>query len=294
MTMTLEHPAAEDLGRFAEGTLDDAGRAAIVAHIADCDECRVVVVDSAEFVGPVIVHSDRRWWMATAAALVIIVAGAGFLYIKTRDRLAKVKDDYGQLKYRPIEARLSGVAYVPRNTMRGPGDETEELALTIMRDEAAEAAKLRGNAPTISHVRGVALLLGAKVEESIPQLQEAATREPNKLQYQVDLAAALIAAGHRDPRKLERAFEVSDRAVRLSQSSTQSRFNRALRVIHLAFHETGQSEALFNRALALELLGRTRDAIKAYDDYLAVDRSSRWAIEAKRHQESLRLQLPQS
>jgi len=43
MTMTLAHPAAEDLGRFVEGTLDDAGRAAVVTHIADCDEFSILL-----------------------------------------------------------------------------------------------------------------------------------------------------------------------------------------------------------------------------------------------------------
>ena len=52
MTLLLAHPDAEDLGRFVEGTLDDPERAAIVEHIADCDDCRILVVDAAEFVEP--------------------------------------------------------------------------------------------------------------------------------------------------------------------------------------------------------------------------------------------------
>jgi len=64
--MTLAIPR-RGLGRFVEGTLGEHERKAIVAHIADCDECRIVVVDAAEFVEPAIVHSERRWWMSAAA-----------------------------------------------------------------------------------------------------------------------------------------------------------------------------------------------------------------------------------
>jgi hypothetical protein len=57
VTLLLAHPEAEDLGRFVEGTLADHERAAIVDHIADCDDCRMLIVDAAEFIEPANVES---------------------------------------------------------------------------------------------------------------------------------------------------------------------------------------------------------------------------------------------
>jgi anti-sigma factor ChrR (cupin superfamily) len=43
---TLTHPDAEDLGRFIEGTLDEpAARTVVIDHVADCDECRIIIAD---------------------------------------------------------------------------------------------------------------------------------------------------------------------------------------------------------------------------------------------------------
>jgi tetratricopeptide (TPR) repeat protein len=272
MTMTLAHPAAEDLGRFVEGTLDDAGRAAVVAHIADCDECRILVVDAAEFVEPAVEHSDRRWWVAVAAVL-IIVAGIGtFTYREYRNPLSNVEEAYGQLKSRPIEARLSEFPYVPWHAMRGDSDDRDPT-MSIVQGEAAGAIELRRNDARTLHARGIGFLLAGSAEESIAPLQAAATREPHNAKYQSDLAAALIAAARGDHAKLQIALAVCDRALQIDPRAP---------------------EALFNRATALEQLEKTLEAIAAYDQYLTVDPASPWASEAKGNRDRLQesLQTP--
>jgi hypothetical protein len=280
MTMTLAHPPAEDLGRFAEGTLDDAGRAAIITHIADCDDCRVVVVDATEMAEPQVVHSDWRRWMSVAAATFLVVAGAGFLFYENHDPLTKVTDAYGQLKNRPIETRLSGVAYVPRITMRGPDDETD-LPLMILQGEAETATALRGENAKTLHARGVGFLLIGKADEAISLLQAAVSKDQNNPRYLNDLAAALIVVGTRDSQKYEHV------------PSNQPSLRRALticdRVIQI---DPVSPEALFNRAKALELLGSREDVIKAYDRYLAVDSSSGWAREIRQSLDFLRSSPP--
>ena len=69
--MLLAHPEPETLGRFVEGTLDDPERAAIVQHIADCDECRILVVDAAELTEPAKIER-HKWWMGVAASLMLV------------------------------------------------------------------------------------------------------------------------------------------------------------------------------------------------------------------------------
>jgi len=297
MTPPLTHPPAEDLGRFVEGTLDDAARTAIVAHIADCDECRMVVVDAAEFIEPIVVHTERKWWAAAAAAIVVTLGGT-FAWQTLSNPLAQVIEASANLKSRPIEARLSGFPHVARSTMRGPAENDDEL---ITLEAKADAVLERhGDDPRMQHAKGIARLLAAQARfaeasrqlaesatgeqkdaieaarrdfvaerrAAIDLLQSAAIRVPEKASYQSDLAAALIET--RDTANLNRAVDIC---------------NRALQVDHRS------PEALFNRAIALQELSDPRKAIAAFKLYLTVDSSSPWADEAKQHIANLQLSL---
>jgi len=254
MTMTLAHPAAEDLGRFVEGTLDDTGRAAVVTHIADCDECRIVVVDTAELGEPTTVHLDRRRWLAMAAAVVLFAAIGTFTYDKYRNPLTEVYDAYGKLPKRPVEARLSGVRFVPWVANRGPNDDSD-APLMILQWKAANVTKLRGKDGKTLHARGVAHLLIGDAETATIELSQAANAEPAKAQYWNDLAVAQIAARHPDA-----ALSATERSLAITPPL---------------------QEARFNRALALEALGKRGDAHQAFEQYLATDRASPWAREAQ-------------
>lgn len=278
MTMLLAHPAAEDLGRFIEGTLDDAGRASIVEHIADCDECRVVVVDSVEFIEPA--HTaDRRGWLAAAAAIAIVLGGV-FTWYALRDPLTPVIEATAQLRWRPVDARLSGFTYRERHSFRGGDQEETDPATYQLAGKVGEVMERRGDDARTLHAKGIALLVSAasnddpkrivaQRKEAVDLLESAARREPNNASYQSDLAGGLIATG--DPANLRSAVDVSNRALQIDRHS---------------------AEASFNRAKAFESLNQTEKAISAYKAYLDVDSSSEWAKEAKERLETLRLTLP--
>jgi len=286
MTMTLAHPAAEDLGRFVEGTLDDAGRAAVVTHIADCDECRIVVVDVAEFVEPAVEHSDRRWWVATAAAVAILV-GATFIWNAQRDPLTPVIEASAHQTKRHVEARLSGFQHRDWSALRGGGDQSEsDLQESELIVKIAEVLDRQGDDPKTLHAKGVALLLEATIDkESKPSeilekrdravrtLRAAATGAPTNPRYQSDLAAAMIATGQQDPGKLQSAVRICDQALRIDPRSREALFNRAL-----AFDSLARETADKNQE---------RKAIAAYDRYLAVDSSSPWSNEARNNRERI-------
>ena len=297
MTLLLAHPEAEDLGRFVEGTLDENERKAIVAHIADCDECRMAVVDAAEFVEPAVVHSERRWWVAAAATIAIAIAGSG-TYIwhahAQHDPLEPMIKASARLSS-PIEARLSGFNWVAaRRTMRGSSEtDPERLLLEV---EAYEVLKRHGDDPRMQHAKGVARLLTAQTKlaetmeqlgdgaiaerkdaveaarrefvveqnDAIALLQSAAVRVPDNASYQTDLAAALIET--RELANLNRAVNACDQALQIDRRSP---------------------EALFNRAVALRSLPDAKKAIAAFNLYLTVDPSSPWANEARRSIEGL-------
>jgi hypothetical protein len=295
MTTTLTHPAAEDIGRFIEGTLDEPGRAAMVAHIADCDECRIIVVDATEFFAkehliddhPIPQHNvNGRWWMAAAAAVAIAIGGVWIVGVR-RDPLAPVREASTKLQSRLVAARLSGFGYVPKNTMRGPGESTDLAAYQVVA-KADEVLQQHGENSKMRHAKGVALLLKVEAElpeygennaqdneareelvkqrnEAVANLQAAAAREPDNAAFESDLAAALIATG--DAKNINLAAEICNRLVQRPSPSL---------------------EALFNRAIALEVAGKTPDAIAAYQRYLKADSKSEWAKEARDRVENLR------
>jgi tetratricopeptide (TPR) repeat protein len=290
MTATLTHPAAENLGRFIEGTLEEPERAAVVEHVADCDDCRIIVVDASEFFAkehliddqPVLQHNvSGRWWMAAAAAVAIAVAGVGLVDAR-RDPLAPVINASSKLHTRLVAARLSGFSYVaPKRPLRGGKGDTDP-GVNQVAVEADEVLHRRGDNARMQHAKGVAGLLLVEAEladrddndtsdqsslfkerkAAIDKLQSAANEAPDNAAYLSDLAAALMANG--DPQSLVQALAACNKALQVDRRS---------------------ADALFNRAKVLDLMARTpsdqTDVVNAYSSYIDVDPSSPWANEAR-------------
>ena len=310
MTTTLTHPTAEDLGCFIEGTLDDQARAAIVEHLADCDDCRITVVDAVEFAEPAAFDekvavkqsaSGGLWWMTAAAAIAIAVGGV-WLVDAGRNPKAKMIEASTHLEARPVAARLDGFGYLPpKPSLRGGSGSTDPAAAQVEL-AAADVLNRSGNDARMQNAKGVAQLLyyEAQLAErdadttdesraerqklvdqrnaAIPMLASAAKGAPDKATYLSDLAAALIAKGDRP--SLQQAVNVCDHARQI---------------------DPGSADALFNRAKALDLLSHTpleqelelelAEAIKAYKLYVKVDPSSPWAAEARDRLKSLNNEL---
>jgi tetratricopeptide (TPR) repeat protein len=273
VTMLLAHPEAEDLGRFVEGTLDESERAAIVDHLADCDDCRMLVVDAAEFVEEPAKTESGRWWMGIAAAVVIAVSVASFWYA-SRDPLAPMIEASSHLKARPTEARLAGFSFVALNRMRGPKESDIDIPSLRLDQEIGDVLERRGDNVKMLHAKGIAHLLAASTateaneirserSNALALLQAAADRAPDNAAYQTDLAAALLTAGDKNSRDLAIAH-----------------LKKALTI------DPRNPEALFNQALALRD-SNPKAAIPAFQRYLAVDPSSPWADEAKTNLENL-------
>ncbi|MEA2337010.1 MAG: hypothetical protein QOE82_1017, partial [Thermoanaerobaculia bacterium] len=174
MTLLLAHPTDENLGRFVEGTLEEPERAAIVAHIADCDDCRILVVDSATFTEPAKTES-RKWWMGVAASIVI-AAGSYSFWSMSQEPLTAMIEDSAKVSNGPIESRLHAFRYGPRRTNRGGDDETE-TAVYNLQGKAAEVLDRKGDAPKIVHARGVAHLLIAATARQNDQIDISAERK---------------------------------------------------------------------------------------------------------------------
>jgi tetratricopeptide (TPR) repeat protein len=261
-------PSDETLAAFVEGRLDDARRAAVVAHLATCAECRDIVVATSEFQrseeegGHLVTGRFGRgaWWLAAAAAAAAVIV---FLFLQPFRRagieeLVKASDT---LETRTVDGRLAGgFAYKPRPRVTRSGDgEALDPAFPLLR----AADKVLNSEPT-DHDRGVALLLLERRDEAIKALESAHARANADAGVAVDLATALIARGTQPD--LVRALELSDGAWRSAK----------------------MPEAAWNRALALEYLRREPEAIEAWNEYLRVDPDSKWSAEAERNLGRLR------
>jgi Flp pilus assembly protein TadD len=133
----------------------------------------------------------------------------------------------------------------------------------------AAAAKVAERAeknptPRNLHDLGVANILAGEPDAAISALESVVNAEPSSARL-VDLAAAFLTRGHEDD--VQRALEAATKAWTMERTPS----------------------AAWNRALALERLGRNQDAVAAWSEYLALDPSSEWSSEAKQRIADLQL-----
>jgi len=209
--------------------------------------------------------------LATAACLGLI-AGTGNLPASRRPHrelqamMAAVGTD------RPIEGRLSGgFSYGPvRGSVRSGAPSAQALSPDLRIAAASSEKALSGvGTPEVLHALGVIGLMVGDLDRAVPMIEQAVEQSRSDARMLSDLSAAYLARAARDQRPLDltKALAAVDRAVRANPELT---------------------EALFNRALALERLALVEQARTAWEDYLRIDDESGWADEARAHLNALR------
>jgi tetratricopeptide (TPR) repeat protein len=115
---------------------------------------------------------------------------------------------------------------------------------------------------------GVVFILTGDSDRAIEALERACNGQPSDVQCWNDLSVAYLARAERtdDQDDLLRALAAADRSL-----SADPRL----------------AEALFNRAIALERLSRTQEAIEAWTSAQQNDPQSPWADEARSHLQGL-------
>ncbi|MEA2463519.1 MAG: hypothetical protein QOJ98_1266, partial [Acidobacteriota bacterium] len=218
-------------------------------------------MDEADNVVPITKRTGWRVALASAAvaAGLVVVFGPMIRTRLTGPSVETVVAAGEKSPYRPSPGRLSiEVPYKrPKPVLRNGGGEEPPLVDSEVPSEVygvvedLEAA----NRPD-PHARGVAYLMEFKPKEAIPHLREAAKTDQAAI---TDLAAALIASG---------GDEELTEAIKLSEGSRTP-------------------TALWNRAMALHNLRDEKSALQAWKDYLAVDPTSPWAVEAREKMQDL-------
>lgn len=283
----LRHPDAERLAEYTDGLLADEGRAEIERHLADCEDCRAVVVDTMAFLtsatgklesvtqSTVISFPSRRWLtratalvaMAAALLFAVRVAGPGWMLGPRADRpeLQELIATVAGQPTRPVEGRLTGgFKYAPPpSPTRGPGDREMPPEVRIAAARLEQVASGDQPSPTALADLGVALLTLGDVNKAIDALERAVAQRPDA-RYESDLAAAYLARARRQGSQADwqKGLDASERALKINPDLI---------------------EAWFNRAIAVEGAAMSPGDVKqAWQDYLKRDSSSDWAREHQR------------
>lgn len=276
---------AELLACYVDGRTTRAERSTVEAHLARCEGCYFVFSETVQAQPTqadafLEASEDRNRWrrwisrlasgLAAAAALVITVQifGPGFPRVDRPDLNVALDQLAAAMgAYRPLEPRLSGgFPHRPMEPVKRSVTSDQEAPLGVRQARViVETGALRSG-PGGDAQRALALmhLMTGRPQRAIEILAPiAATSSDAGLL--TDTAAAYLARRHAGD--LERALDVAERAVKL---------------------DPVRADAWFNLALAAEAMGRTARALEAWTVSLALDPSSGWADEARRHLEKLK------
>jgi tetratricopeptide (TPR) repeat protein len=203
--------------------------------------------------------------LATAAAVWLVVSPPAAIVRwwdpAARPELREIVRAVGSR--RAVEGRLSGgFAWGPvPSATRGVAGTADTPEMQIAAARLAQAAASRRDARTLAAL-GVARLASGDLDQSIAHLEEAVALDQRSAYAWSDLSAAYLARATRpgSAADVPRALEAAERALAADPKVV---------------------EAQFNKALALERLGRASLAADAWRAYLRLDSASPWASEAR-------------
>ena len=261
-------PSLETIGAFVDGRLMERERETIADHLASCEACYFVFSEAARTQvvakpkGDVVPFPRRVTWQLAmsglaAAAMILLAVNVWYPFGANGDERALTDLVTAVGTVRTFEPRLTGgFAYAP---VRGPVRGANDISLSPdVRIAIAEIEKQYAAKP----VAATAALVSGDLNRAIDILAANSQLRPTDPKILNDLAAAYLARAARTD-----STDDASRAVAAA--------NRALEIDRL------MPEALFNRGLALQMLGNTGDARIAWQAYLTIDDKSGWADEAR-------------
>ncbi|HEY6141709.1 MAG TPA: zf-HC2 domain-containing protein [Thermoanaerobaculia bacterium] len=261
-------PSDETLAAYLDGQLDEETRQRVVWHIAECAECLDIVTANNEMKAAPVVRGVN-WQRNSYIVLTAAAALAAVFFLTPARELIMPPDGIRQLASvappkRSIDGRITSFPYRERApTMRGTKEEREEneVDLTLL-NVAAELQKRAEEHPTARtlHAEGVAYLMTGHTPDAVRVLENVRAQTPSDPQLLSDLSAAYLAAG---------------------------RYPDALATANAAWAQTKTPEIAWNRAFALQSLGRRAEAIAAWNDFLRISDSPKWTVEAKEKLQTL-------
>ncbi len=263
------------LAEYIDGGLEPRERAQVEEHLADCGECYENFAETVRIGGTTAVsvasvapaRPRRALIYGLGAAAVIGAVALSLGPSLTRELIGR--RTFGHLiqavgTNRFAEARVSEeFSWGPRPSALRGGAESAALGGAA----AADLAELAIKAPTAGSLRrsGVAAMAEGRIDDAISALTRALEADPSRVDSALALSAALI-------ERFRTAGSTGDLERSLSYSTRSSSETPAL---------------VFNRALALELLGRRDESLVEWKKYVVLEQDDRWRAEGQAHIERL-------
>jgi anti-sigma factor RsiW len=267
----------ETIAAYLDGRLPEREREAMAAHLASCETCYFLFVESAQTRPPTAtVETSERWWkrpivmwpatagLATAATVLLaftfgIVPGQRSDEPALQALVAAVGAD------RTFVPRLTGgFAHGPvrgaiRSGNSGSATQSPDVRIAAARIEKETEAQPLAQA---LHALGIAELVTGRLDIAVVALEDSASQRPTDPRILNDLASAYL--------------------VRSEQSGNRDDLSKALVTLNRALEvDRTVPEVLFNRAYTLERLSLIPEAREAWQAYLTIDNRSGWADEAR-------------
>jgi CHAT domain-containing protein len=274
-------PDPEVLAAFVAGNLRGAELKMMADHLRGCDDCRIIVAENARAereqaeepvprTAPVAARTSPRvspWWLAAAAAALIGIAYLALVRLRaSANGEIRTLVEAAPRDGRYIEPRVTGgFPWAPLRASRRSGAAPLDAGHMQLIGAAGRVLDQTADdpSPRAQHASALAHLLAGRPDEAGALLAKTVRSVPDAAMWS-DLSAAryVTAEETQNPSHLAEALAAADAALRV---------------------DPDLPEALFNRALIVERLGLGSQARAAWDRYLAVDRVSPWAAEAKQH-----------
>lgn len=165
------------------------------------------------------------------------------------------------VELRATEGRLSGFPFQVRSNKRGNPEDQEFSQYQV----DGVVAKILREPEADPHATGVAYLVrgGGKGRPSAT-------------------VTAYFEKALAEAKPDERAAVLNDFAVALMAQGGDAELARALTLLEEQWRKDKTPEIAFNRALVLQHMGRDREAVAAWDDYVKLDSNSQWAEDARK------------
>lgn len=222
-------------------------------------------------------------------ALISAITFAGYFvwknYKSQSDVLIALNNS--QKNERPLESRISDFDYAPKieGTRGGSIIKNEELEFAEL--SARNAVRQNPSAENL-HELGRVFLTQKKFDEAIEQLEKGIKKNPNISKLHNDLGVAFLEKGSINRLENEKLKNKSDETKPYLELFVKANeeFGKAIEL------DKTSLESNFNQALAIESLNLPNQAKEAWENYLKLDSTSKWADEARERLKKLESNKP--
>ncbi len=206
-----------------------------------------------------------------ALGVLIILGFAGFFIWKSffvpKDSEVIAALNKAYRTERPVESRITDLNYAPVKNTRGANDadKTDKIEFRLASEIAHRVANENKSAENL-HNLGRVYLTEKKFDEAIEQLEIAVKLAPDDAKLHNDLGVALM----------EKAKTQQEQTLKLLTDAREE-FAKAIEL------DKNLLDAYFNLALCLQTMPGSPQAAGAWQKYLELDSTSRWAEDARKN-----------